>query len=772
MQVATAEPVLHADPGQVVEFLVDVVNTSELIDGVSATLIGLPDATVSAEPQMLPLFPDAQGQVRMRVQVPTTIPAGIHPFSVELLSHAGNGTHHVDLELSVAARPDVELRADPKLVRARRSAQFVVEVENTGNTALDIQLRGEREDRRTTVTFTPSAFSTEPGSSTPVVVRVRGPRMFTGAELERRVSVDLRARRVHVIPAMLDTEDEPEIQASTQIVLKQRPLIGRGLLTALILICIVALWALAFLLGLTQVFSNDPLTKTVPTSFPTSVVRGDSASGNADPEEGATVPGAAPAGALPKTGLVPIGVGGSITGVVSATSNSEPIGRITVQAYRDGRRGPILVGSAASQSDGSYNVSGLFPTDYRLKFSAKGYRPVWYLAATARGGSAQVGVVPQTPTTGVNAVITGRPATIKGSIDPGDALTPPLTTITARMVGGTAGGATTDRPAARTVSDADGNYTLNGLPAPGTYELSLTAPGYQVTKVLTKVAGGETRLQPSIVPGAGRGSIAGTVTSGDTPLGNVTVSTSVAGEPVTVTTPTVGAVGAFSLGSLPTPGTYVLTFSAPDHGTTTRIVDLGAGKNESGLRVDLSAGSGTVTGRLTAADETGLGGATVTVGGATLLDGATAPSTTTLTGGDVGAFTISGLATPGEYTLTFTLDGYTSETVPVTLSSGAGVSGLDVVLGTKMGRVSGKVTGPGGAAYAGATVSVTNGTQTWTATSSAAGGALGAGGYLVTGLPPGTYSVTVSADRLRQQTAMVTVYAGVNSIQKLQLGAP
>lgn len=778
MRVATEHRAVQANPGESVDVVVEVVNTSDLIDGFTAGLIGLPDSVVDVEPKLLPLFPDARGQIRLAVQVPTDTPAGLHPLTVEIVSHAGTGSQHVNVDLSVSASPAVDVQSDPRLVRARRSARFLIHVANTGNTALDVTLDAEREDRRTAASFTPQQLTLAPGTSSPVMLRVRGPRMFTGGEVERAVGVEVEARRVHAIAAMAETETETELRATTTVILRQRPLISRGLLTALILASIVALWALAFLLGLSQVFSNDPMTKTAPTSFPTSTVVTEGAGGD-EAAGGTTTAPAVPAGALPKTGLVPPGVGGAVSGVVTATSNQEPVGRILVQAYRTGRRGPVLVSSAATQSDGSYTVAGLFPTGYHLKFSAKGYKTVWHPTARARSGSTPVRVGAQSDTSGINAVIEGRKARIVGTIEAGESLTPPATTVVARLVGGLSAGdgdstrtvATT--PTARTVSDAAGRYTLADLPAPGTYELSFAAPGYQVTKVLTNVSGGETRLQPGVVPSAGSGSIAGTVTSGSTPLGNVTVSTTVVGETVSVTTPTVGAVGAFSLGNLPTPGTYVVQFAAEGHGSVTRIVGIDAGGTETGLRVNLAAGSGSVSGRLVALDGTGLGGATVTVGGAQTAGDATttgaAPTTTTLTSGTVGAFSINGLATPGEYTLTFELEGYAPETVPVSLAASGSAPTLQVELGNRLGRTSGRVTGPDGTPYVGANVAITDGRDTWTATSTAPGGALRSGGYLVANLPPGTYSVTVTADGLRQQTAMVTVYPGINSVQNFAL---
>jgi hypothetical protein len=473
---------------------------------------------------------------------------------------------------------------------------------------------------------------------------------------------------------------------------------------------------------------------------------------------------------MPKTGLLPAGVGGEISGTVTATSNQQPAGRITVQAYRQGRNRLVPVSSAASQTDGTYSLAGLFPTGYFLKFSADGYRAVWYPSSPSQDGATKVGVAAQGQTEGINVVIQGKPASITGEIDPGDALAPVTTTVVARMSGATADTA----PVARTVAVGN-SYTLPDLPAPATYELSFTASGYRATKVTTTVGGGEHRIQPDVVLDAGTGSISGSVTDGTAALGNVTVTTTVAGQEVSVLTPTTGQVGAFTLDNLPTPGTYMLTFSSPDHGTRAEIVDLEAGQSRGGIDIRLVAGTGSVTGVLLGPDGKGLGGVTVVVGGSVQTGGAvdtdSLPTTTTLTEDAVGTFSISGLAAPGDYTLTFVLDGYASETVPISLSADGAPPEVTATLDTLLGGIRGSVTGPGGAAYVGATVTATNGSRTWSTTSSSPGGTLSGGGYVFDGLEPGTYSVTVTADGIRQQTGLVTVRSGDTAAQDFTLKA-
>ncbi|KQW45984.1 hypothetical protein ASC77_18945 [Nocardioides sp. Root1257] len=761
MRVATEHRLVTANPGETVEVCVDVVNTGELIEGVTAHLIGLPDGQISVEPQLLPLFPDAQGQITLTIGVPTHQPAGMHPLTVAVVSHgSGSPTQHVDIDLSVSARPDIKLAPDPQTIRSKRTGRFVLNIENSGNVALDAVLSSTQEDKRTKTRFTPETVHVEPGASTPVILAVKGPRMFTGSETDRMVTVGLVAKRAHTIPAMDETETIPELERETVVRLRQKPLVSRGLLTALILLSIVVLWAAIFLLGLTQVLAGDPMTKTAPASF--FPVSADDASGDLDPSAATTGP--APAGAMPKTGLLPAGVGGEISGTVTAASDQLPAGRITVQAYRQGRAKLLEVSSAATQSDGTYSLAGLYPTSYRLKFSADGYRPVWYPNAPSKAGAKQVTVAAQGKSEGINVVIQGKPGSITGDIDPGASLVPVTTKVVARSTSAAGGTA----PVAQTVAHG-ASYSLTNLPAPATYELSFSAPGYQATKVVTTVGGGESRIQPTVVLSSGSGQISGVVTDGTNPLGNVKITSTVAGQEVSVITPTTGQVGAYTLDHLATPGTYMLTFTSEDHGSRAVIVDLEAGQSKAGVNVKLASGSGCAVGTVKDADGNLLGGVNVLQGGSvqsgSTADPSTVPSTTTLTEGAVGSFSICGLSAPGDYTLTFVADGYASETVPISLGANGTPPKVAVTLDTQLGGIRGTVTGPGGGVLVGATVTATNGARSWVTTSSSAGGTLANGGYLFSSLLPGTYSVTVTADGLKQQTGIVTVKSGATSVQ-------
>ncbi|HEY2297559.1 MAG TPA: carboxypeptidase regulatory-like domain-containing protein [Jatrophihabitans sp.] len=775
MRAATENRVVGADPGTAAKVVVDVVNTGEVIDGISANVIGLPPECATSTPAMLPLFPTSSGQLTVSLAIPSSYPAGRHPITVELVSNgAGAPSQFLDLDLDVAPKPSMAVNPAPRVVRARRSGRFVVEVKNDGNLPIDVALRAADVDRAAKVTFTPEQLRVEAGATVPVLLHVRGPRMFTGSEVERPVQVVATATRADLAPdadpSAADVEVAPR---ETNVRLRQRPLISRGMLTALVLLSIIALWAGVFLLGLTKVFSNDPMTKAAPASFFVATQGGSGGSGSGAQgarDNGSTDGNGAPAGSLPKSGQLPAGIGAQITGTVISASTEQPVGQILVEAYRASSKSKSAVSSAATQSDGTFTLAGLFPTQYVLKFSANGgFKPVWYPNAPSRAGSRAVNTQAQGTTTGINAVIRGLPASISGTVDPGDTLHKVQTAVTARPLD-VAGGSARSRTV---TTDAAGKYTITGLAAPASYQLTFTTPGYQTSTLLDTVNGGDQRIEATVTLGAAQGAISGVVVAGtsinDAKVGGATVSTTVGGKTISVLTPTAGAVGTFVIPNLPTPATYVLNYSAPGRGTWTEVVELAAGQSYAKALGKLTNGTGTINGIVRdGKSSAGLGGVTVTVGGSAASTtgdpgtSATAPTTTTLTNGNVGGFYFSGLP-DGRYTVTFSLDGYTTASVPVTLDSslppGKRAPEVQVRLYKQAGDIKGIVY-VDGQPMPGATITATDGTTTYTATSSAAGGLLPAGGYDLAALPPGTYSVTASAPGAGQQTRIVKVGRG------------
>ena len=729
MRILSTVALLEAAPGESVDLTLDVVNTEQVIEGVSARVIGVPESIVRAHPSTLALFPDTQGEITLTFVVPGTFPAGRHPLTIEVCGStpAARPVHH-DVELLVAARPRMALRASPSMIRARRRATFTVETVNRGNIPLDVALRARDADRSLNTTISPSAVTVAPGEAVVSTIVATGPRRLFGSDLDRALTVEASAA---------DVED------SLSLMLRQRPLISRGLLTVAILLAILAVWAVIFLFGIRNVLGADPVSKVAPASF----FAASAGSGTA---------GGSPAGALSKDGVVDAGVGGTLTGVVTALSDQGGVGLITVDALRLSRTGMVVVASAATQVDGTFTVAGLFPGSYYLRISAEGYDTSWYPAVPTDLGARTVRARAQEVAEPVSMVITGHPASLSGTVEVGDVTTPVVTTIVARP----AWAGAEETLEYTTEAAADGTYTLPDLPAPGTYDLTFTAEGYQPATARESLVGGQSRFVSDVRLGSAPGQIAGIVTDGTSPLGGVVVSTSLDGRDITVGTPTLGAVGSFVIPGLSTPGTYVVTFSKEGYGDKTIVVDLTAGQSRSDLVVSMADGVGTVTGRLVDGAGKGLGGATISVGG-----GASSATATTLTSGDVGSFTIAGLVSPGSYTLTFTLAGYEQQSVPVELVSGEAAAPVTVTVRAALGAVTGRVT-TGGTPVAGTDVVVTDGAQSWTTVTSSEAGSVGR--YTLSGLTPGAYTVTVSVSGTVRATGLVTVTAGTSVTRDLE----
>lgn len=724
MRVVSPPAALEVAPGAAGTVALEVVNPGTVIDELTVQVLGVPPEVVDVSPARVVLFPDAGARLELTFTLPERFPAGTHAVTVHLTGRVpGADVVPLLVELAVPARPAARLSAAPGVVRTRRRATFTVQAANAGNVPLDLALRTLDADRALVATLTPSTVAVPVGGTATSTVTVQAPRMLLGGDRDRTLRV---------------VTDSEGAEADVTLTLRQRPLVGRGAVTALVLLAIVAGWAGAMWFGMRHALGGEPVPKVADASFFAATV-------------GA---GGVPDGALPKDGPVPAAVGATVTGAVTSALDGDGVGRLTVDALRTTRDGLVVVSSAATQADGTYTLAGLFPGPYLLRVETDGYPPVWYPASAGQAGARTVTAPAQQHTDGVDLRVTGEPASLSGVVDVGEATRPVPVTVTA-----TAAWADAD-PALTWAVQADdaGAYRFDGLPAPGSYALTFTADGYAPTTATERVLGGQQRILPQVRLGAGTGVVSGTVTDGVRPLGGVTVTTTVDGEEVQVGTPTVGDVGRFVLPALPTPATYVLTVAREGYGPQTVVVDLAAGEQRTDVLVALAGGVGTVTGRVVDASGAGLGGVRVTAGGS-----GTAATTTTLTAGDVGAYTLAGLA-PGELTLTFAKDGYE----PATVAVAAGQAAADTTtLHTAVGAVAGRVL-RGGAGVAGMTVQATDGLEVRSSTTVQTGGA-GPGAYRVDGLRAGRWTVSVLDGTTVVATALVTVGAGGTATQDLVL---
>lgn len=743
MRVRLLQRAVTLSPGRPAQVTLEVTNDLEVIDGVHASLDAPSGLEWSVTPESLPLFPDDQGRITLRLSVTPTFPAGEHEVPVVVASSVGAEPVRETIAVTVTPVPGASMTIKPLVRTGRHRGRYRVQVENTGNTSLDMALVSSDPNRQAPVRFEHSVLAVAPGSAATTGMVVTCRRHFFGGDYSHQLTV---------------VGADGNVEADARAVFRQGPVIPRGARTAFILVLIVALWAGIFATLLSKAMANDPLTKQVPASFYASVGSASHAKlaslgGGRSPVGLTAASASAPAGAVPKSGLV-IGVGGTISGTVTAASTSSGVGRINVEVYRVGAA-TAPVASAATGADGHYSVPGLLPGAYQVLFEAQGFASVWYPAAPSVGSAGQVTVQALEATPNINVVVSGLPGTISGLVDTGVKPAPPVT-VTVQPEQGTA---TKAIPPVKT--DAAGAYSIPNLPTPGKYDLSFSSPSYQLQGAVDELSGGESLIANTVTMSAANGSISGTVTAGKSPLGAVQITAQANGQTFSVATPTTGPVGEFTLTGLPSPATYLLTFTKAGYGTRVIGEQLGPGQNLTKLAVDLAGGAGDITGQVLSDTGTPLGGATVTVDGAN-----PAVQTQTLTAGAIGAYSLSGLATPATYTLTFSAPGYVSRTIAVPLASSGSASNVSVALRSALATITGTVTGPGGP-LTGVTVTATNGTTSTTTTSTSQP----AGGFLLAGLAPGTYAVTFADTGLASATELVVVGPGQSRTLKIALGS-
>ncbi len=213
--------------------------------------------------------------------------------------------------------------------------------------------------------------------------------------------------------------------------------------------------------------------------------------------------------------------------------------------------------------------------------------------------------------------------------------------------------------------------------------------------------------------------------------------------------------GAWSFARVHAPGYYLVTFAKLGYQTQRYVIDSSAAVATDPLSVELAPGQGRLSGVITSA-RGAVGGATITIS-----DGTNTVTTSSNSRGAIGRWSIDGLSTPSAYLVSASSPGLSTESRIVVLrAGGTGVANLR--LGGAATELVGKVSGPDSlgatVGLGGARVTVRGGGTTRTATTVTNGNL--AGYYQLPDLPPGTYTVTMSADGYLPETQRVLIHKG------------
>ena len=307
-----------------------------------------------------------------------------------------------------------------------------------------------------------------------------------------------------------------------------------------------------------------------------------------------------------------------------------------------------------------------------------------------------------------------------------------------------------------TTTDEKGAFSVSGLDASSLYEFSFSKAGHQTQTIIVQPQGEPVSLEISLE--VGQGMISGlTVDELGKPLGGVNVTLTDGTITYETTTPTDGdLLGKFSFSSLSTPATWVVDAQVDGRGLASTTVALEAGGGQPDVVLALSPDVTTLSGRVSSS-LFALG--IIPVITVTATDGVTTRSTTTLTETSVaGEFRLDQLPVGRTYTVTYTSDGFVTQTEIIDLT--ITTTPRDITMTRYSGRIIGQVTVNSDKVLpSSVAISVSNSTVSYKSTNLVASN----GQYVFTDIVPGFYVVTFEALGLDDQIFEVDIGAGTTS---------
>ncbi|TAM92581.1 MAG: hypothetical protein EPN43_02190 [Jatrophihabitans sp.] len=763
-------------PGVGLPLRVTITNTGTVIGGYTIRVLGADPGWVHLEDEQVSLFPEESRTILVQVTPPRGIAAGARRIAIqvrELTPPLSSAV--VDVDLTVPASRQVQLRVDPLAVTAGKRASYSVILENAGNTVVTGVLGGDDAESKVHFRFVPEGVTLAPGEHALVDMRASSRRPLLGAPAVRMLGLYLDEPPGEGFfsepvadddaPANPPRDERKALGTATFI---QKPLLSRGSVGLFGLLAAITVFALVITFALSRLVGQNTADRNLALQVA-------AAANNRGGAGGGTA---------------------GVSGTVRDLSTGKPVGSVSVALFQ-AADATTPIATTATSGAGTYLIGNLAAGSYKISYQGANFQQIWYPAGLTAADAQAVQLNTGTQRTGLDVTIGGLPASISGTVVGQDVATATLYLMKPPDTTGTAPAAVAAAPVTPTGSNApaaapppdngdaivqsvpigaDGKFALTSIPSPSTYDLVVTKTGYATTTQRLDVGAGEDRSGIDLTLSTGDGVISGTVNSSAGPLGDVTI-TATAGQS-SVTTVSLTGSGTFTLRGLPTPATFTVQAALPGYAQQTETLSLSAAEKLTGVAITLSKSSASLSGLVTlAAGNAPAPGVTVTV-----TNGSTTVQTSTQSaqGGaqGIGAWTVTGLPVPNSYTITFSRSDLASQTVSVSLdangqitpgSRGAVVDSsgtIRVVMQSATATIMGVVSqvdpaAPGGKSPVGeATVALSSGATTFTVTTASVPAPAQKGAYRIDGVPPGTWTISVNRPGTSPTSSIVTLSAG------------
>ncbi|MET3804460.1 5-hydroxyisourate hydrolase-like protein (transthyretin family) [Nakamurella sp. UYEF19] len=777
---------------------ITVTNTGDLIGGYHLRVLGADPGWVRLETENLSLFPDTTETVRAVVTIPKGVGAGDRRIAVQVRELTPPQAISVsEIDVRVPARQALKFALSPMTVICGSTGRFGLVLENTGNTVLTTRPVGLDPEEKIEFTFVPEVITLAPGEHAITDLRTKARRRWFGTPVVRTFTLGTAPDEPVDVVGPADLLDPPTVPRRTRVrpgavapaVPKIEPLatgsmlqkarIARGAISLLSLLLAVSVFAVVITIALSRLVGVSAADRDLAIQV--------AAARQADSSSGSSTLG----------------------GTVKLLTDGSPAAGVAVELFDAAALASPLT-STATNDKGAWTIPSLPQGTYKLRFRGAGFAEIWYPGALTGADAKPIELQTGQKLSNLAITLGGLPATVSGSVlgddvaaavltvsvpasdlprggapptpapvtTPGvvPALTAPRTAPPTSAAPTSAAAVTSAAPADSANGGAvvqtlpigsDGTFSVADLPSPAVYDLTVSKPGFATATQRIDLAGGEDRAGVQLRLRTGDGLISGTVTGPDGPLPGAIVTATTGTTVVKTVSLTEGAVGTFTLRGLVTPGTYTVTVTKDNFTTQSSTLTLSAGQKLVGVQLAMAKSSGSLTGSVTLLPAgTPAPGVTVTV-----TTGATTVTTVTQSTGSVGAWNVAGLPVPGAYTVTFSRSDLQSQTVAVsldangTLSGGAGTTGGGIAVGmtSASALITGTVTqraASGSTQKVGeAVITLSSGTNTYSV-SSASLPSNSLGRYEITGISPGTYTLSANRPGTSPTTVIVTVTAG------------
>ncbi len=720
---------VSAVPGTTVQCRVRVVNESTGPAALSIRVYGLADDDERPVPGP-PVPPGESLDLVVPLVIPPAFADGEHTLAVEIRSDRSDDVPAVaPLTLRISSLDKVLVRITPDVMRGRRRQRFAVDIENHRDETVDIAMRGS--GTALDVSLSDEQITLMRGEHIRLGGRLRGPRHLSGDPLQHVLTVEGRGATA------------PSYATAS---VTQRPLFAtrlRGLMAGLALL---ALWLGA--VGGAVYWWNERGKRSTEVEATQTTLAGGTQTTTAT---GGTGDGSSTGnGTGDGTGDGSSSGGG--TGGGDEAAGDLPEGPPTETIVR----GSVKAGATGSNDNVAVTLTSLIPdesTAVTLTADSSATPPAssGFGTLARPPSSAGSSAAPAASATGSDSsgLPDGSADTAKywgaraGGYTGGDRLHGPVATLTVQS----------------TNSKIDGTYQFDNVRLRRGYVISFSKAGFDTqTFQIDPPDDGKTveldvELQPS------KGSIGGKVTeAGGGPLGDVALTITDGTLTFNTTSSTLaseaGGIGGWKVDGISTPSTYTVVASRTGYGTQVQQVTLGLGETPGNVNFVMVKGVGSIGGTVSGPNGP-MGGVTLTAS-----DGTITRTTNSFTTGTPGGFLFPGLPVPGNYTITASADGVATETQVVTLTKeNPNVTGVEFRLKSTFAAITGIVYSVGSSGrhvpLPNAAVELRLGElkiRTTTATS---------GGFTLSSLPPGTYTITVSRYDHSTESRSITLVAGV-----------